>query len=162
MKISDLVAPDRVVARMAAPNRKHVVRELSRIAAESVGLNKDQVYEAVITRRGSMTIGMGRGTAVPHATIGCIEKPIGVFATLNPAVDFEAVDGLPADLVMMVLAPENDERRLLVALSCVARSMRDAELVSRLRTAKDAEAIYTLLTSDAWQGSECVLETVNP
>ncbi|MFO7309875.1 MAG: PTS sugar transporter subunit IIA [Pseudomonadota bacterium] len=157
MKISELITPDRVVARIAAPNRRQVIKELSRIAAESVGLNRDDIFEAVVSRRGSMTIGLGRGTAIPHATVRGIDRPVGVFARLDPAVDFEAVDGIPADIVMLVLAPEGDERPLLVAMSCVARSMRDSALVSRLRTAKDAEALYLLLTSDAWQGAEPAL-----
>jgi PTS system nitrogen regulatory IIA component len=81
---------------------------------------------------------------------------VAVFARLGARVDFGAADGNPADLVMLILAPEGEDTTLLRALSSVARRLRDREVAEKLRGATDAEALHVILTSDAWRGQELV------
>lgn len=154
MQISEFLSVDRVVPRLGAPNRRHVLKELARLAATSASLDHEKVYAALLEHEDSTTIGLGRGMAVPHAVVEGLERPLGVFARLKPAVDFGGVDGEPVDLVFMVLAPVGEERTLLRAMSCIARRLRVPDLTGRLRSASDPEAIYALLVSDAWMGED--------
>lgn len=153
MKIEDLVAPDRVIPSLPGTSKDAVMKELARIGAASVHLNPDKVLAALLERQDSTTIGLGRGMAIPHGTIEGIDAPMGFLARLQPSVDFGAVDGVPADLVMMILAPEDDTRTLLRALSCVARRLREGDVAAGLRSTSDAETLYAVLVSDAWSGA---------
>ncbi|WP_166802196.1 PTS sugar transporter subunit IIA [Microvirga pakistanensis] len=154
MKIADFIAADRVIPRLFGTNKRSILKELADIGAASVNLDPTTVFDALLERQDSTTIGLGRGTAIPHATIVGIAAPVGVFARLQPPVDFGAVDGIPADLVVMILAPQDDNRTLLRALSCTARRLREGDVAARLRSASDVETLYAVLVSDVWSGAD--------
>jgi nitrogen PTS system EIIA component len=153
VKIADFIAPDRVIPRLLGTKKRSILKELAYIGAASVNLDPTKVFDALLKREDSTTIGLGRGTAIPHATIPGIDAPVGVFARLQPPVDFGAVDGIPADLVVMILAPQDDDRALLRALSCTARRLREGDVAARLRSASDVETLYAVLVSDVWSGA---------
>ena len=69
----------------------------------------------------------------------------GLFARLERAVDFEALDGQPVDLVFLLLAPEGAGADHLKALARVARLLRDPEVARKLRNSQDADALYAVL-----------------
>ncbi|MFZ1988642.1 MAG: PTS sugar transporter subunit IIA, partial [Alphaproteobacteria bacterium] len=78
-----------------------------------------------------------------------VKGPFGMLARLKEPVDFEAVDGQPVDLVVLLLGPEPAQSQQLNALASVSRKLRDPEVVQELRAAKDARAIYRRMTEDA-------------
>jgi PTS system nitrogen regulatory IIA component len=69
----------------------------------------------------------------------------GLFARLDRAIDFEALDGQPVDLVFLLLAPEGAGADHLKALARVARLLRDQDTANKLRAARDAQALYAVL-----------------
>lgn len=153
VKIADFVAPNCVVPRLLGTNKRSTLKKLAGIGAACIGLDPAKVFEALLERQDSTTIGLGRGTAIPHATVAGIDAPVGVLARLQPPVDFGAVDGIPADLVVMILVPEDQDRTLLRALSCVARRLREGDVAARLRSASDADTLYAVLVGDIWSGA---------
>jgi len=157
--MASLIPPARVIPRLRAGDVRHAVDELTRLAAAEISLDHGMVRQAVLDRGESSTFGFGRGVAIPHAAIPNLERPVGVFACLKPAQDFGAADDVPADLVFLLLSPDGDDATHLRALACVARRLRDREVAVRLRSAKDAEAIHVVLTSDAWREPEDEPET---
>ena len=70
----------------------------------------------------------------------------GLFARLDRAIDFEALDGQPVDLVFLLLAPEGAGADHLKALARVARLLRDQDVARKLRDSRDAEAMFAVLT----------------
>ncbi|MFC4171741.1 PTS sugar transporter subunit IIA [Microvirga sp. GCM10011540] len=145
MDIGDFVTPDRVIPLLLGTNKYDVLKELARLGAAATNLDPDKVLNALLERQDSTTIGLGRGIAIPHGTIEGIDAPVGFFARLQPPVDFGAVDGVAADLAVMILAPENDPRILLRALSCTARRLREGDIAACLRSASDAKVLYAML-----------------
>jgi len=157
VKVADFIAPDRVIPRLLGTNKLSILKALAQIGAACVDLDPAMVFDALLERQDSTTIGLGRGIAIPHATVSGIEAPVGVFARLQPPVDFGAVDGMPADLVVMILVPEDDNRTLLRALSCTARRLREGDVAARLRSANDAATLYAVLVSEIWSDAEMAI-----
>jgi len=149
--MASLITPARVVPCLHARDARHVIGELARLAAAEASLDHDMVLKAVLDRGCSSVFGFGRGVAIPHAAIPGLERPVGVFARLKPAHDFGSVDDSLADLAFLLLSPVGDDPTHLRALACVVRRLRDREVAARLRSAKDAEAIHIVITSDAWR-----------
>jgi nitrogen PTS system EIIA component len=154
ISLADLVTPERVMPRLQAARKHHVVQALARLAGDETGLDDNHISDTVLARGDLTSFGIGRGVAIPHATMPALAQPYGVFARLETPVNFGAVDGRPADLVLLILAPEGKDTMLLRALSRAARRLRDLEVTEKLRGATSAEALYIVLTSDAWRGRE--------
>jgi PTS system nitrogen regulatory IIA component len=69
-------------------------------------------------------------------------RPFGMLVKLSTPIDFDAIDGQPVDLIFVLLLPAAAERDQLDALASVARKLRDAQTVLRMRQARRATELY--------------------
>lgn len=148
MEIGDLLTSDGVVDRLPAASKKQVIQEISRRAAEMTGLDERAVFGVLLERERLGTTGVGEGVAIPHGKIADLDGLCGLFVRLDCAVDFDAIDDRPVDLVFLLLAQEGASADHLKALARVSRLMRDPAVRDDLRAARDADALYTVLTSE--------------
>ena len=149
MEISDLLTNDRVVDRLPAASKKQVIQEISRRAAEVIGLDERTVFSVLLERERLGTTGVGEGVAIPHGKVADLDGLCGLFVRLDRAVDFESIDDRPVDLVFLLLAQEGASADHLKALARVSRLMRDPVVRESLRDAADANALYAILTADS-------------
>ena len=105
------------------------------------------IFETLLERERLGTTGVGRGVAIPHGKLAGLPRVYGVFARLEKAIDFDAVDDRPVDLVFLLLAPEMAGADHLKALARVSRLLRDEALCEKLRGCDTAEGIYALLNT---------------
>src|SRR6202789_3077546 len=148
MNISDLLAPEAVLASLKAQNKKQLLQELAARAHARTGLPEEQIFETLIERERLGTTGVGSGIAIPHGRMAGATSITGVFARLESPITYDAVDGQPVDLIFMLLAPENAGADHLKALARVSRLLRDKAVCEKLRAAKTAEALYSILIGD--------------
>ena len=146
MNISDLLSPDAVLPALKAQNKKQLLLELAARANLQTRLPEKRIFETLIERERLGTTGVGQGIAIPHGRMSGMDKITGVFAQLETAIDYEAVDGQPVDLVFMLLAPEGAGADHLKALARVSRLLRNAPTCEKLRSASSAQALYAILT----------------
>ncbi|HVT51183.1 MAG TPA: PTS IIA-like nitrogen regulatory protein PtsN [Dongiaceae bacterium] len=150
MEIEDLVSsPAQVMPRLKVTNKKQALQELAKRAGELTGAHERQIFDVLLERERLGTTGVGNGIAIPHGKLADIKSMFGLFARLEPAVDFEAIDEQPVDLIFLLLAPEGAGADHLKALARVSRLLRDRSICEKLRGADQAEAIYALLTDRA-------------
>src|SRR5687767_15951712 len=145
MEIEDLITPARVMPRLKATSKKHVLQELAKRAAELTGLHERAIFDVLMERERLGTTGVGNGIAIPHGKLPNLQHLFGMFARLERAVDFQAIDEQPVDLIFLLLAPESAGADHLKALARVSRLLRDGETVRKLRDSRDAEALYAVL-----------------
>jgi PTS system nitrogen regulatory IIA component len=151
--MATLITPARVMPDLRATDVRQIVSEMTQVAADEASFDHTAAQEAVLARSKSSSLAFGRGVALPHGMIADLERPLGVFARLTPALDLDTPDGASVDLVLLVLSADSNEAMLLQALACAARRLRDTEVAARLRSADGEEAIHAVLTSDAWRGA---------
>ena len=149
MNISDLLAPEAVIAALKVQNKKQLLQELAARAATQTRLPEKRIFETLVERERLGSTGVGQGIAIPHGRMAGVDQITGVFARLEGGIDYEAVDSQPVDLVFMLLAPENAGADHLKALARVSRLLRQQVVCEKLRTATTAEAIYAILTDVA-------------
>jgi len=145
MTITDLVAPEAIIPALKVNNKKQALQELAARASALTGQNERSVFEVLLQREKLGTTAVGYGVAIPHGKLPKLEKLFGLFARLERAIDFEAMDGLLVDLVFLLLAPEGAGADHLKALARVARLLRDPEVARKLRNSHDADALYAVL-----------------
>ena len=145
MHLSDFISPDSVLPSLRVKSKKQLLQELSSRAARRTGLPERVIFDVLLQRERLGSTGLGQGIAIPHGKIPGLKSIVGIFVRLAEPVDFEAVDGEPVDLVFLLLAPEGAGADHLKALARVARLLREAEVVTRLRETRDADALYAIL-----------------
>jgi len=145
--LSDLIAPDAILPRLAATSRRQALQLMAEALAKSAGVDARAAFDAVLIRERLAGTGMGEGVAIPHAPVAGIDRPVGAFARLEPPQDFEALDGRPADLVFMLLAPPDKGADHLKALARISRFLRRGEMREKLRAARGADELYALIAS---------------
>jgi PTS system nitrogen regulatory IIA component len=135
------------VAIIDAADKQAILEQLSRTFAASWNLDAAEVLEQLEERERLGSTGFGRGVAIPHARIAGISRPVAVLFKLRHPADFAAADGLPVDIVIGLLSPENSGATHLHALAAISRLMRDERVHEAMSDAPDAEALYSLLTN---------------
>jgi PTS system nitrogen regulatory IIA component len=146
MMLTDLIEPDRVIADLRIGDKPQLLAELARQAASRIGGDPAAVLAALAAREGLGSTGLGRGFALPHARVAGVTSLFGLFVRLAKPIDFAAIDGAAVDLVFLLLIPPGAGNEHVAALAAVARDMRDAAKVQRLRKAA-GPALYQALTS---------------
>lgn len=148
MNLDGLIGVGSVTPSLRASSKKQLLQELAARVAEAEGLDSRGVFDALMERERLGPTGMGRGVAIPHARMPEVEKIRGYFARLERGVEFDAPDGVPVDLVFLLLAPEDAGADHLRALAKVSRLLRDENRCAKLRSTSDASAIYAILVED--------------
>ncbi|MDB5600074.1 MAG: ptsN [Xanthobacteraceae bacterium] len=146
MPLADLLLPNAIIPALKVNGKKQALQELAARAAELTGQNDRVIFDILMQREKLGSTGVGNGIAIPHGKLAKLGKLFGLFARLERAIDFEALDGQPVDLVFLLLAPEQAGADHLKALARVARLLRDPDVARKLRDSRDAEAMFAVLT----------------
>ncbi len=146
----DLLSPGAVAAGLPVALPKAVFQHFGQTAAREYGLDAGLVVERLTERERLGSTGFGNGIAIPHGKIDGLDHVVGMFATLEKPLDFQAVDDLPVDLVFCLLSPPDAGSAHLKALAQVSRWLRDRNFVAKLRGAGTPDSLYALFgTLDA-------------
>lgn len=106
------------------------------------------IVAAAMERERLGSTGVGAGVALPHARLEGIDQVHVVFARLETAIDYDAIDERPVDLVALLLAPSDAGGAHLRALAKVSRALRRQDMRQRLRAAPNTESLFTILTEE--------------
>ena len=147
--LSDLVAPEAIVPRLLVTSRRQALQSMADALAKATGIDARTAFDAVLIRERLSGTGMGEGVAIPHASAPGVVRPIGAFARLEPAQDFDALDGRPADLVFLLLSPPDKGADHLKAFARISRFMRRADMREKLRAARGVDELAALFASPA-------------
>jgi nitrogen PTS system EIIA component len=143
--LSDILSIQAVDADLVAANKKALIQQLAAAAGRLCGLPAKQIVASLNAREKIGSTGFGAGTAIPHAKLEGLTQVFGYFARLTQPVDFQAIDGMPVDLVFLLLSPPDAGADHLKALATVSRLFRDRQILAKLRGARSKDALFALL-----------------
>jgi PTS system nitrogen regulatory IIA component len=146
MDLSDLISINGIIPSLKAKSKKHVLQQLSSVAAQITGVPERDIFDVLLQRERLGSTGVGEGIAIPHGKLNGLDKIIGLFARLEQPINFEAVDSEPVDLVFLLLAPESAGADHLKALARISRFLQMPSAVENLRNASTDETVYAVLT----------------
>jgi nitrogen PTS system EIIA component len=146
MKIKDFLAASDVAIDIRANDKPSLLNDLARRAALVLDIPADLVANEIEKRDELGSTGIGGGVSIPHARLREVKRVLGIFARLKAPTEFDAIDGLPVDLVFLLLLPATAQLDQLNALAAVARRLRDREVLRQLRAASSSAELYRVLT----------------
>ena len=149
MRIQDIIPPEAVVDGLRAETKEGVLRELSEaICRRLPALSPDRLTAILMDREGLGSTGIGEGVAIPHGKIPGIDRLVAVFGRSPAGVQFASLDGKPARLFFLILAPENSAGMHRKALARISRLLKDPRFRGRLLTAEGAEGLSQVLREE--------------
>lgn len=134
-----------VVLDLDAGSKRALLKLLAATAAERLGRPEAEILTALEDREALGSTALGRGVALPHARLAGDGPPLILFARLRRAIDYEARDEEPVDLVILVLWPEAQADQFLPALAETCRAFREPQALRRLRAAATPEEFIETL-----------------
>jgi PTS system nitrogen regulatory IIA component len=147
MELTKLFPQDLVFLNVGLSSRDALFAYLAERAEQLGIVDSTHCTRALHTREELGSTGLGNGIAIPHARIKGLTGVVGLLATLARPIDFEAVDGEPVDLVMMLFMPEQAGGDQIKALSRIAKVARDEATVNALRNAASADEVTKILAA---------------
>lgn len=107
--------------------------------------NVESVYEVLVERERLASTGVGSGVAIPHGRCDDFDELRAAVAVCPGGVDFEAVDGLPVQIIVAIIGPRSMPQKHLAALAGVSRVLRDESKRAELIAASDDAHAYRAL-----------------
>jgi PTS system nitrogen regulatory IIA component len=149
MDIKDFLAPSAVFVDVPGSNKIRVLEDLCHRAASILNVNADKITTAILNRETLGSTGVGHGIAIPHARIADVIKPFGLLAQLRYAINFDAIDQLPVDIVFLLFLPAVPTGERVNALAVVARKLRDDDIAHNLRRAAHVSDLYEAIIQNS-------------
>ena len=148
MRMSDFVVRESINPELKATTKEGVIREMVeglRTAGYFKGGEPEDIIKAVLKRELLGSTGIGRGVAIPHTKHPSVDRLVGTVAVSRSGVPFDALDGEPVHVFVMLISPQDRPGDHLRALENVSRSLRDDGFVRALRQASSRDAVWDLL-----------------
>ncbi|MBN1807520.1 MAG: PTS sugar transporter subunit IIA [Planctomycetes bacterium] len=145
MKLSDHLSESLVIAEMQSSTKDEAIRELARLLdGNDRVLDFDRYVKDVFDREKEGSTGIGRGAAIPHARTDALRNFVVAVGRSKKGVDFDAIDGKPVKVVILMGTPKEKVRSYLVFLAHVSHLIKKQGFLESILAAADAKTIVEL------------------
>jgi nitrogen PTS system EIIA component len=146
--LGDLLSPASVNLNLKSADRDSVLGELvNQVPALAQQPEAQQVLLRALREREQLhSTGIGDGIALPHARnalVGLVDRPVIVFGRHPKGIPYEAIDGIPARLFFLLIAPTVTTH--LAILARLSRLLRDPKFRQNLLTVEKPEHVAALM-----------------
>jgi PTS system nitrogen regulatory IIA component len=151
MKVTDFLSKKAIVSDIKASKKEEVIKELVDAllaAGEFEKRHRNKIIDALMSRESLGSTAIGQGVAIPHAKSDSIEKLVAAFGLSKKGVDFDSLDGEPAHIFFLLLAPQDSAGPHLKALARISRLLKDKYFRDSLRACEDDKAILKTISQE--------------
>ncbi|MBN1526929.1 MAG: PTS sugar transporter subunit IIA [Candidatus Omnitrophica bacterium] len=149
MKIMDFLDKKAVTANLKATDKEGVIKELVELLANVGGIeNKEEMVKAVLAREALGSTGIGQGIGIPHAKTADVKNLVAAFGLSQKGVNFDSLDGEPAHIFFLLVAPEESAGPHLKALARISRMLKDKYFRDLLKKAKDEKEVLRIIQEE--------------
>jgi PTS system nitrogen regulatory IIA component len=145
MRILDTLKEEAIISELNATDKKGVLEKLTGAVARASGVNQEEMVRVLLERERLGSTGIGEGIAIPHGKLKSLQSLLVSFGRSRKGVDFESIDGKPAHLFFLLMAPENSTGDHLRMLAGISRLLKDDTFRQRLMTAEDQHKLYAVI-----------------
>jgi len=146
--LGEILSPATINLDLQSADRDSVLDELVNQIPQFANLpeSRQTLLRALREREQLHSTGIGDGVALPHsrnALVGLVDQPIMVFGRHKKGIPYDAIDGVPARLFFLLIAPTVTQH--LAILARLGRVLRDPKLRKNLLTAEKPENVPVLM-----------------
>lgn len=151
MKIMDFMSKKAILTDIKSVKKEDVIKELvdALIAVEEIEKRcRNKLIDALMTRESLGSTAIGQGIAIPHAKSDCVNKLIAAFGLSKKGVDFDSLDGEPAYIFFLLVAPQDSAGPHLKALARISRLLKDKYFRDSLRACTDDKSVIKIISQE--------------
>ncbi|MDD2688927.1 MAG: PTS sugar transporter subunit IIA [Candidatus Omnitrophica bacterium] len=151
MQIMDFLSKKAITTDIKATKKEDVLRELVDTLINSGDIEKryrNKLIEALMNREALGSTAIGQGIAIPHAKSDCVDKLLAAFGLSKKGVDFDSLDGEPAYIFFLLVAPQDSAGPHLKALARISRLLKDKYFRDSLRACTDEKSIIKIISEE--------------
>jgi mannitol/fructose-specific phosphotransferase system IIA component (Ntr-type) len=151
MKLSEFVQPELIKVGLEAKDKWDAITQLIDLMIEAEQVKAEQrgkIIDVVFDRERSMSTGMERGIAIPHANSPLIEDVVGAIGISKTGIPFESLDGDPSDLIVLLVIPKDKFQKHVRTLAGIARLFNHDQMTAALRNAETAEEVMQIIVAE--------------
>jgi PTS system nitrogen regulatory IIA component len=143
MKLSELIDEKNIIPELKAKDKRGALEELAEAISEhEPAVNKNDLVKVLLERERLGSTGIGDGVAIPHGKLNGVKNPIISFGRSKDGLDFDSMDGQPAYLFFLLVAPENSAGVHLKALAKIAKILKSGAFRKKLLGAGTRADLY--------------------
>jgi len=144
--LCEVFGPDQVIADMTNRSKKAAIEDLvDLLYKQKLVSNKSEAILRVMEREELCTTALGDGVAIPHARLEVGEKPVIALGRHMSGIEFDAPDGKPVNLIVLVLWQPEQAGLFNRLFAGLVTKLADSHFRNRLMEETDAEAIARAL-----------------
>jgi len=141
---TDVMIPvEHILLDSTASSKRALITEMAGLLP---AMDPDQILELIMAREHLGSTGIGHGVAIPHSRMSDLPEPVIAMARHPEGIDFDAIDGQPVYIVVMLLVPDDEEGQHLELLAKLARLLQKPELRASIMAVSDMQAISDLFS----------------
>ena len=145
MLLSEFLDFDAIKTGFPGGSKRSLMQQIAHLSGQRLGLDSAAILASLTERERLGSTGFGQGFAIPHGKIEGLTRIYGLFVRLAEPVDYKALDGLPVDLVFLLLSPPGSGAEHLKALAAISRVARSAMTLDKMRGARSRDALAAVL-----------------
>ena len=146
MKVTDIFRKEHIVEGLKSKGKKEVLAELSGVFLQGdVKYSHEDMVNTLLEREKLGSTGIGDGVAIPHGKLANLEELIVSFGRSKEGVEFDAMDGKPAHIFFLLMAPEDTTGKHLKALAKISKMLKDSAFRKKLLEAKSKDELYMII-----------------
>jgi PTS system nitrogen regulatory IIA component len=140
--LCEALSPGRILCRTSSPNGLGVLTKAASLFACDGGLDAQRVLNCLKEREILGSTALGSGIAVPHGRFKGIQAAQLAIITLDTPVEYNAPDGLPVDLfVVMLIPPAANPQLHLDLLSQVTHLLSQPPVHTKILHSSDPQTL---------------------
>ena len=140
MRIRELLKKEGIALGVKVDSKDAAIDYLIDLHAKSGNItDKAEFKKGILAREESGSTGVGEGIAIPHSKNAAVKQPGLAAMTVPDGVDYDSLDGQPANLFFMIAAPESGSDVHLEVLSRLSMLLMDEDFRAELLAAKNAD-----------------------
>lgn len=143
MQLTEILTPERTFHAASGHSRKRIFEFLAAsLTPDNSPASVQMVLDAFMARERLGSTALGNGIAIPHCRLDDCQACTGALLTLQEAIDFDAPDQRPVDLLFVLMVPTEANNQHLQILAALAKRFSDPDYCDRLRATADSQSLY--------------------
>ena len=147
MDLNNFFSEESIIMNCQSKSKKNVLELISKIASSVSATNQDIIFEKLYEREKLGTTAFGNGITIPYARIDLLSEAKIIILVLETAIDFDSSDGEKVDLIISLLAPNNENEIHIKILSKIAEMLDDKYYREKIRNCSNKSEIKSVINS---------------